>query len=84
MATPDGPRQTILVVDDEDFLRRLMAEMLENQGYEVLTAADGEAALARAEAHPGQIDLVVTDLVMPRKTGLELLEARLLAESAAE
>ena len=69
----DGPRKTILVVEDEDFLRRLMSEMLENQGYEVLTASDGENALARADAEPGKIDLVVTDLVMPRLGGSELV-----------
>ena len=71
--TADGTRRTILVVEDDDFLRRLMAEMLEGQGYEVITASDGEDALARAAAHAGQIDLVVTDLVMPRLGGSELV-----------
>ena len=69
----DGPRKAILVVEDEDSLRRLMSEMLESQGYEVLTASDGENALTRAETHGGKIDLVVTDLVMPRLGGSELV-----------
>lgn len=69
----DAPRQTILVVEDEDFLRRLMADILENQGYEVLTASDGENALTREETFAGKIDLVVTDLVMPRLGGSELV-----------
>jgi two-component system cell cycle sensor histidine kinase/response regulator CckA len=69
--------QTVLLVEDDNFLRPLMAEMLENQGYEVLTASDGENALEREKAHGGPIALVVTDLVMPRLGGRELV-AKLL------
>ena len=50
-----------------------MSEMLESQGHEVLTASDGENALTRADAQGGTIDLVVTDLVMPRLGGSELV-----------
>ncbi len=72
-----APRQTVLVVEDDDFLRQLMAEMLESQGYDVLTASDGENALEREKAHAGPIALVVTDLVMPRLGGRDLV-AKLL------
>ncbi len=66
--------ETILVVEDEEALRQLTARLLENAGYTVLSAADGEQALATYERHAGRIDLLLTDVVMPRMNG------RLLAE----
>jgi diguanylate cyclase (GGDEF)-like protein len=62
---------TILVVDDELFFRRLYADFLCEQGYQVETVPSGEEAVARLLQ--GNIDLVVTDLVMPGMGGLELL-----------
>ncbi len=64
----------ILLVEDEEPIRRLMARMLETKGYRTLQAEDGEAALRLGESYPGRIDLVITDMVMPRMTGKQLVE----------
>jgi two-component system, OmpR family, response regulator MprA len=62
--------QTILVVDDEQFIVSLLTEILEEEGYRVRVAGDGEAALEEiARARP---DLVVADIMMPRLNGLSL------------
>jgi hypothetical protein len=66
--------ETILLVDDEDDLRELAREILESEGYVVLTARDGVEALALADGHPGPIDLLLTDVVMPRMTGRQVAE----------
>lgn len=68
------PIETILLVDDEDDLRELAQEILEGQGYRVLAARDGADAVAVAERHAGQIDLLLTDVVMPRMTGRQVAE----------
>jgi two-component system response regulator AtoC len=62
----------VLIVDDELNIRRVLAAMLKREGYEVTTAADGEQALAVLQKTP--VHVVVTDLVMPRMSGLALLE----------
>ena len=72
---------TILLVEDEAVIRRLAAEMLERQGYTVLTAADPQAALEIAAAEP-EIDLLLTDVVMPQMNGSELAR-RLVAQRPA-
>ena len=62
--------RTILVVDDEPTVRDTLAEALEEDGFEVVTAADGRAALAQFRArHP---DLVVLDLMLPELSGIEV------------
>ncbi len=63
---------TVLVAEDEDAVRSLVRLALKRAGYTVLTAADGEDALAVAKAHDGKIDLLLTDVVMPRMGGPEL------------
>ncbi len=68
------PAATLLLVEDEPALRHLVATMLAEQGYQVLRAGDGEDALAVAAAHRGPIDLLVTDVVMPRLSGPELAD----------
>ncbi|HEY1271486.1 MAG TPA: ATP-binding protein, partial [Terriglobales bacterium] len=72
----DAPRGsgTVLFVEDEVALRELGAEALHRLGYRVLCAGNGLEALAISDQHPGRIDVVVTDLVMPRMGGLELIE----------
>jgi CheY-like chemotaxis protein len=66
--------ETILVVEDNNLLRPIIAEMIEPYGYTVLVAADGVEALAVAAQHPGTVDLLLTDVVMPRLNGRELAE----------
>jgi len=60
---------TVLVVEDEDGVRRLVCEILRGAGYLVLEAAGGPDALALAERYPEPIDLLLTDVVMPYMTG---------------
>jgi PAS domain S-box-containing protein len=67
-----GGTETIVVVEDESALRDLIGRILEHSGYTVITAADGLEALEAIKAHDGGIDLVITDLVMPRLGGREL------------
>jgi PAS domain S-box-containing protein len=76
-----GGRETILLVEDNPALRELVRRRLEASGYTVLLAADGEEALALAEAHARPIDLLLTDVVMPKLGGVEL--ARRLASRQA-
>jgi len=62
--------RTILVVDDEPTLRETLAEALEADGFQVVTAADGREALARFREH--RPDLVVLDLMLPELSGIEV------------
>ena len=66
--------ETILLVEDEDVVRRLARLALEKQGYTVLEANDGQKALAVAEVHAGPIQLIITDVVMPVMGGRQLVE----------
>ncbi len=63
---------TVLVAEDEDAVRSLVRLALKRAGYTVLTAADGEEAMQVAKMHEGVIDLLLTDVVMPRMGGTEL------------
>ena len=63
--------ETVLVVEDEDGVRRLLKHVLEIRGYKVLEACDGEEALGVYQ-RSGAIDLVLTDMIMPRMGGREL------------
>ncbi len=65
-------RPCILVVDDEDAIKRLLSELLHDEGYAVCTAANGHAALAHATTTP--LDLVITDVMMPGMNGVELMQ----------
>jgi CheY-like chemotaxis protein len=62
----------VLVVDDENLVRRLMARSLSDAGYRVMEAASGTEAVAVLSVHQGGIHLVVSDIAMPEMTGLEL------------
>ncbi len=67
-------KETVLVVEDEASIRFVATRVLERSGYTVLEADSGPAALALLESHQGNLDLVLTDLVMPGMTGIELAE----------
>src|SRR5438445_6605144 len=75
MTHPMSPeeRPRVLVVDDEKFIREILAEFLGMEGYLVRTAEDGSSALA--ELGRSHYDLVIGDLKMPKMGGMELLEA---------
>lgn len=72
---PQGRGELLLVVDDEAAIRDLMRKILVRQGYNVLVAADGVEALALFSEHSGKINLVLTDMMMPRMEGLALIHA---------
>ena len=74
---PDS--STILLVDDEDSVQKLLTYPLEREGFRVLQARDGEEALAQFSSE--RVDLVVLDLMLPKVDGLEVCK-RLRAESA--
>ncbi|MCG8459452.1 MAG: response regulator, partial [Holophagales bacterium] len=65
---------TVLLAEDEESVRKVIHEILRSQGYSVLVAEDGHDALRVAEKHEGEIDLLLTDVMMPRIKGPELAE----------
>lgn len=69
---PRGRGETVLVVEDSAPLRRLLGEMLTNAGYHALTAPTADEALALLEARRGQVDLLLTDVIMPQMSGRDL------------
>jgi two-component system cell cycle sensor histidine kinase/response regulator CckA len=64
--------ETLLVVEDEEAVRDLVATMLRRQGYTVLTAADAHEAIRLAEEHRDALRMLLTDVIMPRMSGKEL------------
>ncbi|MGJ5817141.1 CHASE2 domain-containing protein [Paludibaculum fermentans] len=83
LATQSGPRasatqargsETVLVVDDQDPVRQLVCSILKAQGYRVLQAASGPAAVALAARYPETIHLLLTDVVMPQMSGRHLAD----------
>jgi two-component system, cell cycle sensor histidine kinase and response regulator CckA len=75
-----GGTETVLLVEDETAVRTLMTRMLERYGYKVHTAVSGVAALAVWQAHHAEIDLLITDMVMPDGISGGELSERLRAE----
>ncbi|MGH2996131.1 MAG: response regulator, partial [Gaiellaceae bacterium] len=69
-----GGSETVLLVEDEPMLRELMGTILADAGYSVMLAGSPIDALALAERHADEIDLLITDVVMPRMSGPELAE----------
>ena len=67
-----GNRATILLVDDDEALRRFVWRILLEQGFHVIQASDGAEALEAASAYDQPIDLVLTDVIMPKVNGLAL------------
>ena len=76
LGTRGDPRSAwVLVVDDEATVRRFTARVLEDDGYLVHEAPDGAEALALLQSGSAMVDCVVSDVVMPKLNGVELLEA---------
>ncbi len=75
-ATPTGT-EVILLVEDEDMVRLLARNVLEECGYVVCEARDGKEGLALCQTHEGPIDLLLSDVVMPELGGRELADAAL-------
>jgi two-component system cell cycle sensor histidine kinase/response regulator CckA len=70
---PIGPTNaTVLVVDDEDVVRRVTATVLRRLGYTVLEAASGSEGVRLAQEHAGKLDLLLTDVTMAEVTGVEV------------
>jgi len=72
-STPRG-EETILLAEDEEGVRQLVADFLRSLGYHVLTASDGATAKQAARSHPCAIDLLISDMVMPKGGGRDLVE----------
>ena len=70
--TVPSNHQTILLVEDEQMVRKLTSDMLKTQGFQVFEAANGVEALHFAQSYEGKIDLLLTDVVMPQMNGQEL------------
>jgi DNA-binding NtrC family response regulator len=66
--------KTVLVVEDDQSLRSIIAQALKRQGYKILEAADGVEGVVLFDKNKQEIDLTVTDIVMPRMSGFELTD----------
>jgi PAS domain S-box-containing protein len=66
--------ETVLIAEDEDGVRKVVRQMLEKQGYTVLTANGGHEAIQICRSHGGPLQLLITDVVMPRMSGRELAD----------
>ena len=65
-------RSVVLVADDEPLIRNLVTLLLQDEGYFVISAADGHEGLELSRKYPGKIDLLITDVNMPRMNGTDL------------
>jgi DNA-binding response OmpR family regulator len=79
LRTLGAHQPVILVADDEALIRNLVTLLLQHEGYFVLSAADGHEGLELSRKYPGRIDLLITDVQMPRLNGADLC-AHLLEE----
>jgi CheY-like chemotaxis protein len=70
----NGGGATVLLVEDEDALREVTARILRRSGYRVITATDGNDALATAQAYDGHIEILLTDVIMPGMLGKDLAD----------
>ena len=77
------PSQTILIVDDDDDVREILAETLEEFGYRVIRAGSGEEALQCLDRQDGP-DMIITDVRMPGMSGLELAQKVRARDSQAK
>jgi signal transduction histidine kinase/CheY-like chemotaxis protein len=76
--------ETVLIVEDEEALREVTRRIFARNGYKVITAANGLDALRIAGGHPGEVHLLVTDVVMPRMLGKEVAEKMRLIKPEIE
>ena len=74
-APAEGGAETILLVEDDPLVQKVVALMLERHGYRIVAAASGEEAVSLAHADPNSVDLILTDLVMPGMNGRETAKA---------
>ena len=65
-------KQTILLVEDEELVRKLMCEVLEMEGYKVLPCSHPQEGIEASQRHCGEIDLLLTDVVMPDMNGCDM------------
>ena len=72
--SPKRQAATILLVEDDEIMRGLTRQLLQQHGYNVVEADDGKSALEWVESHPNPVDLVLTDVVMRRMSGPELVD----------
>jgi PAS domain S-box-containing protein len=72
--TLSGGTETILLAEDEESVRRLMKEVLEEDGYKVIEAADGEEAVNKFMENKDRIDILLLDIIMPKMNGREAYE----------
>jgi two-component system cell cycle sensor histidine kinase/response regulator CckA len=77
---PSAEREVVLVVDDESTVRRFARRVLVEHGFDVHEAADGAEALDLVRAMYDRLDLVVSDIVMPKVNGVELLKQLAIAQ----
>jgi two-component system cell cycle sensor histidine kinase/response regulator CckA len=75
MNTQSSHSETILLAEDQPDLRRLIAKSLQQAGYRVFAAEDGLKALEISRGYGAQLDLLITDMKMPRMDGEQLVEA---------
>jgi CheY-like chemotaxis protein len=78
-AAPPARRTTVLIVEDEDHLRRAVAKMLRKSGFEPFEAANGSAAIDLLRASGGEIDMVLLDLTIPGRSSAEVLAEATMA-----
>lgn len=76
--------ETILVVDDDSFIRKLVVDMLEPLGYRVLEAENAETALKVGDDYKGSVAVLLTDIIMPKMSGKELADAFRLKHPATK
>ncbi len=75
LSDTDGEEKImILVVDDEEVIRTMVKDFLSDKGYEIILASNGSEALEKFRQNEGEVDLVLLDMVLPERSGMEVLE----------
>ncbi len=75
LSDTDGEEKIlIMVVDDEEVIRSMVKDFLSDKGYEIILASNGSEALEKFRQNEEKVDLVLLDMVLPEKSGMEILE----------